>query len=368
MARRLVVVHNNINHRSAIGKLAAWATRVALEADYRVIAVAKEIDPSLRGDVEYRSLHVPPAFFAYQWARALSTVKAALADLTYDILHAYQPQLTGIADTWHLAFLTRSAQQSGSFPQGRDVLSTLRRSQLRMVAAMEDHYLRRLTDKVNVLFPSQLMLDEFSRIYGRPLRYGVLPNPVEELFEVTPDERRQARLDLAGPFDGVVVGYLGGTDDRKGWRELVDAIAGSPDTFLLFGGTGSQSFRDPRVSQRCQTVGYVDDLTGFLAACDVLAVPSRFDPNPQAISDAASRGVPSIVTPMVGARDEVLRHDAGVAWDGNSDSFPVVIREFIDRRAELAAGATNMARNLSEGWVSERLRQFWAEALDRRPG
>jgi glycosyltransferase involved in cell wall biosynthesis len=362
-----VVVHNNIDQLSAIGKIAAWATRVALEADYRVIAVARDIDPLLKADVEYRPLHVPPAIFAYQWARALSTVKAALAGLSYDILHTYQPQLTGVADTWHLEFLTRSAEQTGSFPQGRDLLSIWRRSQLRTVAAMEDRYLRRLTEKVKVLFPSQLMRNEFTRLYGEPPRHGILPNPMGELVDLTPDKRQQARHDLVGHFGGVVVGYLGGLDDRKGWRELADAIAATTNSFLLFGGTGSQTFRDRRVAGRCRTVGYVEDLTRFLAACDVLAVPSKFDPYGLVVTEAAARGVPSITTPMVGAQAEVLKHGAGVSWDGKADSFPAIIREVAERQVELAAGASRMARALSEGWVSERLRQFWAEALEHPP-
>ena len=48
MTRRLVVVYNNIDQRSAIGKLAMWATQVALEADYEVIAVARDLDPALK--------------------------------------------------------------------------------------------------------------------------------------------------------------------------------------------------------------------------------------------------------------------------------------------------------------------------------
>src|ERR1700735_1707516 len=96
--RRLVVVHNNVDQRSAIGKLAMWATQVALEADYKVIVVAKDLHPSLTSEVQHGPLHVPRAGFAYQWARARGTVRAALASVSYDLLHTYQPQLTGMAD------------------------------------------------------------------------------------------------------------------------------------------------------------------------------------------------------------------------------------------------------------------------------
>lgn len=157
-------------------------------------------------------------------------------------------------------------------------------------------------------------------------------------------------------------------DDRKGWRELVDGIAAAPETFLLFAGTRSQEFTDNRVMGRCRAVGYVKELTPFFAACDVLAVPSRFDPYALVVTEAAARGVPSITTPMVGIQREVLRYGAGVSWDGKANSFASVIRDVAGRQAELGAGATKMAESLSGAWVPDRLRQFWGEAMELRTG
>lgn len=361
-----MVVHNNIDQHSAIGKLAMWATKVALEADYDVIAVAKDLDSTLEGEVQYRPLHVPRAVFAYQWARAHSTVKAALSSASYDLFHTFQPQLTGIADTWHVQFLTRSAEQTGSFPRGKDALARWRRSQLRIVARMEDRYLKRLSSSVDVLFPSQLMLDEFTKHYGQPPRYQLLPNPSPAIVPLTAEDRRRARQELIGSFDGTVVGYLGGLEDRKGWRELADGVAATPDAFLLFGGPDSVRFRDDRLSGRCHAYGFVHDLTGFLAACDVLAVPSSFDPCPLVVTEAASRGVPSITTPMVGAQEQVMKFGAGVAWDGRAETFPNIVNDLSQGRANYEAGALAMAEALSEGRLSESLLQSWSQALEHR--
>ena len=340
-----------------------WATKVALEADYSVIAVARDLDPSLEHDVRHVPLHVPPAVFSYQWARALGTVRSALPGVEYDLLHSFQAQLTGVADTWHVCFLTRSAQQARSFSRDRDLRSRWRRSQSRLVALMEDRYLGRVTESVDVLFPSALMLREFSRLYGEPPRHQMLANPAERLIDLSGEERLSARLDLVGTFDGVVVGYLGGMDERKGWRELVAGVAGTPEAFLLFGGSGSEGFSDPRLSERCRSVGFVTDLTSFLAACDVLAVPSRFDPWAQVVTDAAARGVPSITTPMVGVQEEVLRYSAGVSWDGRAASFPAVLRTVAERHDDLVAGARCLAAVLDEQQVSQSLRRIWMEAL-----
>jgi glycosyltransferase involved in cell wall biosynthesis len=366
--RRLVVVHNNVDQRSAIGKLAMWATQVGLEAGYTVTVVAKDLDPSLAGEVQHLPLHVPRAVFAYQWGRARGTVRAALGSVSYDILHTYQPQLTGMADTWHVQFLTRVAERTGSFPRGGDALARWRRSQLRMVAMMEDRYLRRVTERVKVLFPGQMMQDEFTRLYGLPIRHQILPNPAPEAMPVSAEERGRARRDLVGEFEGIVVGYLGGLDDRKGWRALADGIALTERAFLLFAGSGSEKFRDDRLAGRCRTVGYLDDLSTFLAACDVLAVPSSFDPFPLVVTEAAARGVPSITTSMVGSQVETLKYGAGVAWDGKAGSLPAVIQDIAQRHSELSAGALTLAGDLSERRMAERLLGVWEEALEFRQG
>ncbi len=177
MTQRIVVVHNNIDQGSSIGKLAMWAVQVALTLNYSVVAVPPGIWTLLLGLMLSSVDSTFRVRFAYQWAAALRTVKSALAGVHYDILHTYQAQLTGIADTWHVEFLTRSAIQAEAIPQGSDARSRWRRAQVRTVAAMEDRYLNRLSDKVNVLFPSQLMLNEFSRLYGEPPRHKMLPNP-----------------------------------------------------------------------------------------------------------------------------------------------------------------------------------------------
>jgi glycosyltransferase involved in cell wall biosynthesis len=208
------------------------------------------------------------------------------------------------------------------------------------------------------------MRKEFARLYGEPPLFEMLPNPASEVIDVASEEKLRARHDLVGEFDGLVVGYLGGLDDRKGWRELVGGVAEATNCFLLFGGTGSQSFRDPRVEARCRTVGYVENLTGFLDACDVIAVPSKFDPDPLVVTEAAARGVPSITTRMVGTQEEVLRHGAGVPWDGAAETFPGVVRAVTDRLPHLAAGAKGMAEELSQGRIGARLRQCWIQSID----
>lgn len=364
---QIAIVHNNINQDSSIGKLAAWAVRVALEADYRVIAVAKDLDAGLRGWVDHRPLHVPRAVFAYQWSQARRTVQAALGNTTFDLLHTYQPQLTPIADTWHVCYLTRPGLKATPQPQGLDARGWVTRVQQMAVAAMEDRILSRVPATVKVLFPSELMANEFSSLYGVPQHWGYLANPAPNPTPVMPAARSAARRELVGDFDGVVVGFLGGVDERKGWRSLLDGVAQAGDTFLIFGGTGSERIRDDRIGARMRTVGYVSDLAQFYCACDVLAVPSLFDPYAMVVTEAASYGVPSVVTPMVGVRSELLAAGAGVSWDGQADSFGAAVVPFRAHLQEYRRAAVRFAESVSEQALSAALLDEWQAAMERSP-
>lgn len=65
--RNLVVVHNNIDDRSAIGAIAAWAVRAGLERNWRVTVVCRDLDQTLVTQVQHRPLYVPPRLHLLQW-------------------------------------------------------------------------------------------------------------------------------------------------------------------------------------------------------------------------------------------------------------------------------------------------------------
>jgi glycosyltransferase involved in cell wall biosynthesis len=362
--RHVCVVHNNVDQRTSIGKLASWAVATALDADLHVTVVARDLDSALQAEVCWRRLFVPPRLHAVQWAVARRTVLHALRGVDCDVLHVYQPQIAALADTWHVEFLSRVAIETGGLPLGTGLRPRLGRAQRIAVAQMEDRYLRDLGARPTVLFCSPLIERHFTRLYGTPVHRGILPNPAFVVDPVSHTSRRSARRRFGLPDGASVIGYLGGLDERKGYAELIRALSLLPDsTFLLLAGPGAEGFAALGFGGRVRCAGMITDMPAFWAAVDVLAVPSRFDPFGMVVTEAASAGIPVVVTPEVGAAELVRQHRAGEVVESSELAMGIA-----HVQADMAAydvGLRSLAASVSAESLSARLMEAWITAAAR---
>ncbi|MDP9173944.1 MAG: glycosyltransferase [Planctomycetota bacterium] len=170
---------------------------------------------------------------------------------------------------------------------------------------------------------------------------------------------------LGGEQDRVVVGYLGGLHERKGYRRLVKAIAADDRLFMLMGGQFSETFTSDTLGNRYKALGLVSDVGTFYAACDVFVVPSHYEPLGLVAFEAASRGVPVIATREVGALPHLIKHGAGVGWDPDSPLGPVAL-DLICRRAEFERGAKRLVEDQSLERYTSRLLEEYEGVLQRR--
>jgi glycosyltransferase involved in cell wall biosynthesis len=364
---RICVVHNNVDRDTSIGAIARWNVTVALELGWRVMVVARDLDPELKAHVEWSRLWVPPIPHLGQWLAARATVKRALRDARFDLLHVHQPQVAALADVWQVHYLSRPARDHDGFAEPTSLRGRVLRLEQYGVMLAEDTYLRRLhRAATRVLFVSSLLRDEFASCYRLPRDEGVLPPPAGETARTpaTPDRRAKARAALWNelPPEATVLGFLGGTDPRKGYRELLDAVAGTRDVFLLFAGTGSAGLVDARIGDRVRGLGYVRDLDTFFDAIDALAVPSRFDPAPVVVDQALSRATPVVSSPMVGSARGLTPASGVLQWIPDQPLTDIIgrLRTDADR---LAAGAAAAAAAGAGTRASARLVEHWQELL-----
>jgi len=365
----ICMVHNNFDDRSSIGRLAKWAAEVALEAGMRVTLVADKVDPVLAKAATVRPLYIPPKLHAVQWLAARATIRRAMGGVSYDLVHVHQPQVAALADIWQVHFLSRANARSGGMTGIDSLRTAAHRAQEEIVVRAEGHYLRRLPASTEVLFCSEWLRDEFAALYGAPATQGVLVNPGPPAQPPTPEAQRaaaRARFEL--PVDEFVVGYLGGRDRRKGYAELIDRVAEAPEVHLLLAGSGSEEIEDARLGTRLHPAGRLSgaDLGDFFAAVDVLAVPSRFDPCPVVVNEAASRGVPVLASPRVGNGTEVARYGAGFVWDALQQPLAPAVAKLRADSAGYADRARSMADALSYEQRAKLLLEHYSAAAERR--
>ena len=343
------IVFNNVNEASSIGALALWSARTALEAGWRVSVVARDIDPALRGHVEWLPLHVPRRFHAYQWYRALPTVRKAMGGRRWDVVHTQQPQLAPIADILHLHYLVQAARELTPPPVSSTFRQTAGRLQARLTERGESSRLRHLPEHLQLVPVSDFLREQFVRLYGEPSRCTVLPSPAPPQVHLSAAERARAREGLVGRRKGLVVGFLGGADPRKGGAALLDALAGT-DMVALVGGGGLPRHPLVQDADRVVDIGYVHDIREFFAACDVFAAVSHFDPGPLTALEAAAHGVPVVGTVGCGAVVDLAKEGGALCGThedirellvlarSSGDDLALKARRTVERRSSAAQG------------------------------
>lgn len=146
----------------------------------------------------------------------------------------------------------------------------------------------------------------------------VVPNGVHvgRYRPATGTERSDARRRWNVPDGALVVGLLGEhRTGRKGLEPLLEAVAAGPDVeHLLIAGDGDHT----RVASMAASLGIGERVhqLGFqpaqqvIAACDIVAVPSYYEPFSIVALEAAAMAVPVVISEVAGAaghlRDSAL--------------------------------------------------------------
>lgn len=158
--------------------------------------------------------------------------------------------------------------------------------------------------------------------------------------ERSPDRAgARARFDL--PLDASVVAWVGAMSDEKRPSLAVDAVAATPECWLLMAGEGALA-NDVRVAcvhslpHRHRMIGVVTPLDAVWDAADVVLLTSSTEGMPGVLIEAALHGVPAVATD-VGAVSSLIA-DGATGRVVPADAAPALVAaalvETIERRAE----------------------------------
>jgi glycosyltransferase involved in cell wall biosynthesis len=172
------------------------------------------------------------------------------------------------------------------------------------------------------------------------------------------------------PADAVVFGFVGRLTRDKGLIELATAFSAAARTdpallLLLVGGYEQRDRPPPDVvallaaHPQVRNVGWQTDIPGYLAAMDVLVLPSYREGFPNTPLEAAAMGLPVITTDATGCRDAVRDGITGIR-------VPVRDAEQLRAAMERLAGDAELRQRLGTAgrrWVTECFDQAQVFAL-----
>lgn len=182
-----------------------------------------------------------------------------------------------------------------------------------------------------------------SRLIGQGSSNGVDAAAVAQ--RVSQVDRKALRADLGFVSDDFVVGFVGRINQDKGVGTLLEAFEDSnldgTAKALLVG-----SFESPELRRAVEALGeklrhidWTDDVWGYLAAMDVLCLPTRREGFPNVVLEAGAAGLPVIATCATGSIDSVIDGQTGFL-------IPVDDANALADRISRLARDRNLSKNL----------------------
>lgn len=319
---QIALVHDHFTGPTGMGLVTECHAEWALDAGWSVTVVGDNVPPWLMERARVIAALKPGGLPSLPehliWcARA----RRALRRVQADVVHVHSPLLASRANLVTSHFIAQPAHARGVREETTGAEGALRAAQGTLSRRLDDEMYRRLARAKPISFVSEFLRDEFTTHYGRPVGGWILSPPAPPWRPVGADEREAARERFGLGIDdhGIVAGYVGGSDPRKGYASLA-VLEGCDDIHLLAAGPGSEHMR----FGAAPGLGFVD-VDALYAACDVVVAPAAFDSAPVAVLQAVARGVPVVVTPTCGWATAVGRHRAGVVWQAGEPLAPALL-------------------------------------------
>lgn len=279
-------------------------------------------------------------------------VATVVARGNFDLVQTHERLLTAdifrAGDGVHAAWLARLAAEQGPLKNMMRRFSGMHR----LIVATE----RRMARETDMIFVanSALVARELADWLDLPpARIRTIENGVDTSAFHPPSlaEREAARRRFGLDGDAPVVAFVGSGFERKGAFKLIEALA-LPQCrnirALIAGRDRRQDALHRRVDAlgltgRVQVLDGVDDPLVVYHAADLLALPSLYDPMPNAALEALACGLPLLVTADTGIADAVRDSGAGVIVTRSPDDIARGLVDVVAHRDAMAKAAVSLA-------------------------
>jgi glycosyltransferase involved in cell wall biosynthesis len=224
---------------------------------------------------------------------------------------------------------------------GRDVRNVAERPAVRLVTGWA------VREAAVVIAVSEWLRDELHQELPQAKAKTEVIDCGVDLMRFAPIEQATARaqLGLEG-MPGSVVVYVGGMDERKNVVRLRDAVLGIPEATLVAVGDGPLR-SELTASDRIRAVGRVphDQVPLYMAAADVVALPSLVEPFGQVLLEAMAMQRPVLATSVGGPAGLVTEQAGALADPTDVASIRAGLRRAIALGVPNRAGRTIAAQH-----------------------
>ena len=180
----------------------------------------------------------------------------------------------------------------------------------------------------------------------------------------------EVRKSLLIPHDAFVFIYLGRLNKDKGILDLANAFSAieNNNAYLLFVGVDEGGFVDEikRINVRkldnIKFLGFTREPERYLAASNVLCLPSYREGFGSVIIEAAAMEVPAIASNIYGISDAVLSNKTGILHEpGNYKKIAEIMSFFIENPIEVKSFGKTSKKRVLESFDSHIITAYWLD-------
>ncbi|MRR08870.1 glycosyltransferase family 1 protein [bacterium] len=331
-----------------------------------------------------RFLCCDPAYFGRTWRDAgfSRAVQGIIASGRFDLVQSHERipgcHIFRAGDGVHATWLELRDRARGGLARLATALSPWHRYTLAAEAAMFRHPALRA-----VICNSRMVRDDIARRFGLGEdKLHVIYNGVDmDYFHPgLGDEHRAAmRRQLNVGLETPLILFVGSGFERKGVPVLIQALprmARHDAVLVVVGRDKAQASLMKRATgaglgERVRFIGPQKDVRPFYGAADVFALPTLYDPFPNAALEALACGLPIATSSTCGAA-ELVRAGLGFPACGtvcdalDAATLARQLDSLIETRASLGDAARHAVAHLSLAAMAESLGQLY-ESLLKRP-
>jgi UDP-glucose:(heptosyl)LPS alpha-1,3-glucosyltransferase len=316
------------------------------------LTIVSESWPGGAGNIEHINVPSGGLTRAGKLAHFQREVAAIVARGGFDLVQSHERLLTAdifrAGDGVHAAWLARLAAEQGGFRGLARRLSPMHR-----LIVETERTMARETGMIFVANSALVARDLSEWLHVPASRIRTIENGVDTsaFRPPSPAERVDARRRFKVEGDAPVVAFVGSGFARKGAFKLIEALAlpqCAQIRALVAGRDRQQDALRQRIGAlglggRVQVLGGVDDPRGVYHAADLSALPSLYDPMPNAALEALACGLPLLVTAETGIADDVRDRGTGVVVTRSPDDIARGLRDILGKRDAMAEAAVALA-------------------------
>ncbi len=306
-------------------------------------------------------------------------VQKIIASGEYDLVQSHERipgcHIYRAGDGVHATWLALRAASRSQLSRLTERFSPWHRYTLRAEAAMFRH-----PNLSAVICNSHMVRDDIAQRFGIPLeKLPVIYNGVDlEHFHprLRATHRTAMRAKVGAGDTAPIVLFVGSGFERKGLPTLLDAFALLPASAaeLWVVGHDKATLAMQKKAEKLGLVGRVrfwgpqKDVRPFYGAADIFALPTLYDPFPNAALEALACGLPLITTTTCGAAELVTAANGLVVTAHHPESLAVAINTLCKtgRAAAMQTAARASVNTLDLTRMAEKLTALYTCILQEK--